>query len=149
MYTIVVGVDGSDAAAAALSWALDDAAARGDARVVAVLAYTYLDQHHLADEPDFDPGYSQRDAQRVLDTFVDGVLADRPGGAGAVELERRAVLELPPRALLSAADGADLLVVGSRGRGGFKGLLLGSVSQQVAAHAPCPVVIHRDPDAAG
>jgi len=51
------------------------------------------------------------------------------------------VNDLPARALLTAADGASMLVVGSRGLGGFKGLLLGSVSQQVAHHALCPVLI--------
>ena len=49
--------------------------------------------------------------------------------------------------LVDEADGADLLVVGSRGHGGFAGLLLGSVSQQCAHHAPCPVVIIRAEDA--
>ncbi|HUP33419.1 MAG TPA: universal stress protein, partial [Gaiellaceae bacterium] len=63
-----------------------------------------------------------------------------------IEVERRVVPEPPVEALLDAAAGADLLVVGSRGRGGFTGLLLGSVGQQVAHHAPCPVVIVRRAD---
>jgi nucleotide-binding universal stress UspA family protein len=49
----------------------------------------------------------------------------------------------PARTLLDEARGADLLVVGSRGRGGFAGLLLGSVSQHCVHHAPCPVVVVR------
>jgi nucleotide-binding universal stress UspA family protein len=52
--------------------------------------------------------------------------------------------------LLKAAEGADLLVVGSRGHGGFAGMLLGSVSEHVAAHSPCPVVVvhgQREPSA--
>ena len=56
------------------------------------------------------------------------------------------VLEGPPaRILLDASDGADFLVVASRGRGGFAGLLLGSVSAQCAAHASCPVLVVPDP----
>ena len=60
-----------------------------------------------------------------------------------VELESSVVQGPASQALVEAADGADLLVVGSRGHGGFAGLLLGSVGQQVAHHAPCPVVIVR------
>jgi nucleotide-binding universal stress UspA family protein len=56
-------------------------------------------------------------------------------------IERDVVEAAPARALLAAAQAADLLVVGSRGQGGFKGLLLGSVGQQCANHSPCPIVI--------
>ena len=76
---------------------------------------------------------------------------DRAVARGAVDavaseglvapIERTLSWEDPTSALLDASKGADLLVVGSRGRGGFMGLLLGSVSQEVAHHAPCPVVI--------
>jgi nucleotide-binding universal stress UspA family protein len=60
-------------------------------------------------------------------------------------IERKLVQARPAEALLAEAEGADLVVVGSRGLGGFSGLLLGSVSQQVAHHARCPVVIVRGP----
>jgi nucleotide-binding universal stress UspA family protein len=60
-----------------------------------------------------------------------------------IELPSQPVVDGPALALLVAAEGADLLVVGARGLGGFKSLLLGSVSQQVVQHAPCPVVIVR------
>lgn len=144
MYTVVVGVDGSPAADAAVGWAVEEARTRGG-RVIALMAYTYLDQRHLEGEAEFDPGYSAEDAQRVLDASVQRALEGTLAGGDPedVEIERRVVLELPARALLDAAADADLLVVGSRGRGGFTGLLLGSVSQQMAMHAPCPVVIHR------
>ena len=56
-------------------------------------------------------------------------------------IERKLLCDRAVAGLLAEAKGADLLVVGSRGRGGFSGLLLGSVSQEVAHHAPCPVVI--------
>jgi nucleotide-binding universal stress UspA family protein len=72
---------------------------------------------------------------------------------GDVDLERVVVCDLPARALLDAASDADLLVVGSRGVGGFKGLLLGSVRQQVVQHAPSPVVVvpgdERPPPSSG
>jgi nucleotide-binding universal stress UspA family protein len=64
-------------------------------------------------------------------------------GAESVEIKRSVVEGHPAAALLDAAKEADLLVVGSRGRGGFAGLLLGSVGEQCAHHAPCPVVIVR------
>ena len=60
---------------------------------------------------------------------------------GGVRVDAHLDCAPPSRALLTAADGADLVVVGSRGLGGFKGLLLGSVSRQLAHHSPCPVIV--------
>jgi nucleotide-binding universal stress UspA family protein len=72
---------------------------------------------------------------QLLDSAIDEV--DTSG----VTVDRKLRTGNASQALLHEAKGAALLVVGSRGRGGFTGLLLGSVSQQVAHHAPCPVVI--------
>jgi nucleotide-binding universal stress UspA family protein len=130
--TIVVGVDGSEGSRRALRWAVQEARLHG-AQVRAVLAWTYLDQP----QGRFDAAYRERDARALLDRVLGEVVGDGPD----VEIERIVVCELPVRALLDAARGADLLVVGSRGIGGFKGLLLGSVGQQVVQHAPCPVVV--------
>ena len=94
--------------------------------------WSYLDQSGAT----FDPTYGEDDARRLLDEAV--AAAGIPAG---VDVERRTVNDLPARGLLDSAADADLLVVGARGRGGFRGLLLGSVSQQAAQHAPCPVVI--------
>src|SRR5581483_5308474 len=84
----------------------------------------------------YDVALFERDARTVLDR----ALAE-PALKGLPAVEPILVQEGAARALLAAAKGADLLVVGSRGRGGFAGLLLGSVSQQVLLHAHCPVVI--------
>jgi nucleotide-binding universal stress UspA family protein len=141
---IVVGVDGSDASNAALRWAADEAKLRG-ATIVAVHAWqapvppievgaptlTALDTVELLPE-------LERAAQRLVETVVEEVAGD-----AGVEVEAVAVEGPAATALIDAARDAELLVVGSRGRGGFLGLLLGSVSHQVAQHAPCPVVIDR------
>ena len=129
---VVVGVDGSDGARRALQWAAEEARLRG-ARLRAVHVWSYLDQAGEA----FDPTYGEDDARQFLDEVVAGLGDD----AGGLDIERMAVCDLPARGLLDSAGDADLLVVGARGMGGFRGLLLGSVSQQVAQHAPCPVVI--------
>lgn len=138
---IVCGVDGSESADAALLWAHGEAVRHG-ARLRVVLAWTWLDQHHLAPDTTFTPDYHEEDAQGVAEGIVDRVLGDE---RGTVDLEVRAVMDRPAAALLAAADDADLVVVGSRGLGGFKGLLLGSVSRQVVDHARCPVLVHRSP----
>jgi nucleotide-binding universal stress UspA family protein len=78
-------------------------------------------------------------AEALLEKATAGLAAE------GVEIECRAVEGGAPEVLIAAADEADLLVVGSRGHGGFAGLLLGSVSQQCAHHARCPVVIVHAP----
>lgn len=135
MNRIVVGVDGSEDATAALEWALDEGQLRG-AEIDVVHAYYLLpDLSELAALTE-EPGMIVQADDLLLKT-VDPVLATRPG----IHVTTRAVHGPAVRTLLDAAAGADLLVVGSRGRGGFTGLLLGSVSQQCVHHAPCPVVV--------
>ncbi len=140
MDTVVVGVDGSEAATRALRWAAEDARRRG-ALLRVVLAWEYPpravggagwivpDEAMLADQA------------AVMERRLDDVLAAAAPLLEGLELERRVVHGAPVPALLEAAAHADLLVLGTRGHGGFVGLLLGSVSQQCAHHAPCPVVI--------
>lgn len=147
MYQIVVGVDESEGSAEALRWAASEATLRA-ARVTAVMAWGYIDQHHEGDRPDdrtFDPDYHADDARRALEAIVGKVLG--PQGAEAVIC--LPVNDLAPSALLGAAAGADLLVVGARGLGGFRGLLLGSVSQRCVQHAPCPTAVVRPGGAGG
>ena len=148
MGVIVVGVDGSDGAASALRWA----AAEGRIRrwpVKAVLAWGFLDQHHTIAGERFDPGYSPDDAKEALDAYVDAAV----GATEAASMERHIISDLPARGLIEAASGAELLLVGARGLGGFRGLLLGSVSQRCLHEARCPVAVIRsdeaeqDPDA--
>lgn len=139
--TIVVGVDGSDPSRAALRWALEEARLRG-ARIVAVHAWSYypslpadsLDPMLLT--PDFNQTLEE-DARRFVEREVEEVRPD----AGDLEIEGRAIAGPAGAVLVEAAEDADLLVVGTRGHGGFKGLLLGSVSQQVSHHASCPLVL--------
>jgi nucleotide-binding universal stress UspA family protein len=142
---IVVGVDGSETATAALRWAVDEASLR-DATLVAVLAWTFVPPAAIADPgvipvaattmiDDLDA--ERTGATRALDAALEGV------STGGVQVERIVSEGSPGDVLVEAAAGADLVVVGSRGRGGIKSALLGSVSSHVAHHAPCPVVIVR------
>lgn len=139
MGQIVVGVDETPEAAAALRWASDEAGARGW-RLTAVLAWDLLSQHHTSTHA-FDPSYSETDALAALDGSIEAAL----GPARAGEVERRVVCDLPAHALLDAADGADLLVVGTRELHGLRRVLAGSVSRRCVRRAPCPVVVvHPD-----
>lgn len=135
MERIVVGVDGSDGARAALRWA-DDTAGRHGAGIVAVLAWSYLDQRHPDAGGDFDAHYGEDDARAALGAALEAASVTHV-------VEQRVVLEFPERAIVDAADGADLVVVGARGLGGFKGLLLGSVSERVLERSPVPVAVIR------
>jgi nucleotide-binding universal stress UspA family protein len=145
MCLIVVGVDHSAGAKAALRFALEEARLR-QARLCAVHAWhiSYVGAGYLAiSQPALDTeGYQIRAAaEAALEATLDEVVSD----ADDVEIERRVVEGAPAPVLVDASRAADLLVVGSRGHGGFTGLLLGSVSQQCAHHAECPVVIVRAP----
>jgi nucleotide-binding universal stress UspA family protein len=136
---IVVGVDGSDRSRLALRWAQVLATATGST-IDAVLAWEYppMANGWAAVPPDW---HANEDAEKALNETVDAVFgADRPVGLQLVVREGHAA-----RVLLEASAGAQMLVVGSRGHGGFVGLLLGSVSANCAEHAPCSVlVVHGD-----
>lgn len=138
MSQLIVGVDESDGAAGALRWAVREAELHGWT-VTAVMAWGFLDQHHAVVGEAFDPDYSEDDARAALDTIVAAAAID----AAAMPVERRTVCDLPARALVDASGGSELLVVGARGLGGFRGLLLGSVSQHCLHHATTPVAIVR------
>jgi nucleotide-binding universal stress UspA family protein len=103
------------------------------------LVWDYLNQRRPEPEQPFDPGYGEDDARATLDVIVERTIGSEAGAT----VERRAVIGLASRTLIEAAAPGDLLVVGARGLGGFRGLLLGSVSQHALHHASCPVVVVR------
>ncbi|MEV0189604.1 universal stress protein [Kitasatospora purpeofusca] len=134
---IVVGVDGSAVSAAALTWAVRLAALSG-ATVDAVIAWQYPVGYGVP-SPTLQSVDFEDNARQTLSRVVGEVSARAP----EVTVRRHVVRSHPAAALIDAADGAQLLVVGHRGRGGFAGALLGSVSQHCVHHAPCPVVVVR------
>lgn len=128
-HRIVVGVDGSENAIRALEWAAIQAQ-----RVGAVL------EVHSA----YGPGYvlhTPNEVKEALQPILDEAASHVANVAPDVVTEFVKHEGSPASKLVDASEGADLLVVGSRGRSGFTKLMLGSVSQECAIHAPCPVVI--------
>jgi nucleotide-binding universal stress UspA family protein len=140
---IVVGVDSSDGAKAALRFALDEARLRhASLRAVHAWQLGYIGAAGLGNPyTTFDPDLN--DVRAAAETSLDAVLDEVASNGNGVVVERRVVEGTPATVLVDESREADLLVVGSRGHGGFAGLLLGSVSQQCAHHAACPVVIVR------
>lgn len=124
MSEIVVGVDGSSGSRRALEWALQEAQLR---QVGVRLVYG------IGARPSAYP----EEAMEMLSQALD----DAGGAPPGVSVERSAMFGSAAELLLEQAAEAELLVVGTRGRGGFVGLVLGSVSQQVVQHGPCPVVV--------
>jgi nucleotide-binding universal stress UspA family protein len=148
MNVIVVGVDHSDGAKAALAFAYEEARLR-NAKLRAVNAWQYGYNGYIGFESAVPAGgvdVSELRAAAVdaLDTIVREALPHAEG----VEIEQRLVEGTAGSVLVEQSREADLLVVGSRGHGGFAQLLLGSVSQQCAQHAACPVVIVRSSESA-
>jgi nucleotide-binding universal stress UspA family protein len=139
MERIVVGVDESDAAAEAVRWAVRERQLWGGT-LTAVLAWAFLGQHHGTSDDSFQPDYGEKHAAAALDEILNRAAPD-----DAELIVRKVVCDLPARALLEASADADLLVVGARGMGGFRGLLLGSVSQQCAHHTTVPIAVVRRP----
>lgn len=136
---VLVGVDGSAESRGALRWAVDFGRMSG-APVEAVAAWTYprVGYGWYGSVPTvWEP---EADTKTMLDETVDDVL----GAVEGARVGRRVTEGLPARVLVEASRWASALVVGSRGHGGFTGLLLGSVSSACAEHAHCPVVVLHD-----
>ncbi|MBL7258109.1 universal stress protein [Paractinoplanes lichenicola] len=138
--TIVVGVDGSPGSRKALTWAAAEAADHGaDLLVLNVWEHTLLPpaggpsvSEHAVAEP------SQATTEELLQVIKEELGEDPPVPVQAQVRQGR-----PAKILIDESAGKDLLVVGHRGHGGFAGLVLGSVSQHVAAYAKCPVTVVR------
>jgi nucleotide-binding universal stress UspA family protein len=146
---IVVGVDSSEGANAALRWAIAEARLRGT-RLRAVYAWTLsypaAESYGYVLGPIESVPYGLSDQRHAAEQVLERATARLHAEADGVDMERQVIEGPAAEVLVDAAAEADLLVVGSRGHGGFASLLLGSVSQQCAHHASCPVVIVR-PDA--
>ncbi len=128
---VVVGVDGSETGQQALDWAVAEAD-----RVGAVL------EIHTAYKPGYEfatPTGIQRSMERTIEAATARVSELAPGVSTTAHTHEQSAAS----ALIESSQGARLLVVGTRGLGGFKGLLLGSVIQQCAVHAACPVTLVR------
>jgi len=141
---IVVGVDGSTEGTLALRFALDAAAASA-ARLIAIYVCQTIPAANLGPTTwgSYEPAQAEEEARRLLAEQVAGCAAEYP----QLVIECRPVLSLNPgETLVDASRDAGLVVVGSRGRGGFAGLLLGSTSHTLIHHAHCSVaVIHPHP----
>jgi nucleotide-binding universal stress UspA family protein len=153
--TIVVGVDGSEESKTALRWAVEEAELRG-ARLRVVYAYdlkvawrqfTYAEEMTQEQMAGIQRKMQQEaeEARRHAEGLVQGLVHEIAGRDAKIET---VVLQAhhPADALVEQSENAKMLVVGSRGRGGFTGLVLGSVSQQCLHHAKCPVLVIRPQD---
>jgi nucleotide-binding universal stress UspA family protein len=135
---IVVGVAGSVPSRVALGWAIRQAKLTG-AVVDAVIVWEFPETfgYPMPDTPGVD--FEKIAAEVLTDT-----IAEVCGMAGPVTIRSKVIEGNAAQVLLKESAGADLLVVGSRGHGGFVEALLGSVGQHIVHHATCPVVVIRD-----
>jgi nucleotide-binding universal stress UspA family protein len=142
-FVIVVGFDGSESSQNALNWAMDEARQRnGELRLITVWNKPPMAWYPAVLETAAGEIAAEESPQSIAETLQ----ADALKTAAAEGLAATGQLvhgDSPAAALLDAARHADLVVVGSRGHGGFPGLHLGSVSSQVVSHATCPVLVVR------
>ena len=140
---IVVGVDGSDSSRKALAWAYDEAGHHGATLLVVSTwepptvpmtpPYGNLTPEEYGDQP-------RQEVLQRLERFTSELVPKDPAVDVRTSVEEG---KNPAKVLIERSKEADLVVVGSRGHGGFVGMLLGSVSQHLVAHAECPVVVVR------
>ena len=136
---IIVGVDGSGHSQRALEWAMKEAALRHEALTVITVHQAVKGYYGTAVVNPEDRALTEQ-AREAAQAETDKVLAEL-GESRPDSVTVKAVNGYPVEELLAAADDADIIVLGSRGAGGFTRLLLGSVSSQIAQHAHCPVLI--------
>lgn len=136
MDRVLVGIDGSEPAEDALRWALEEARCRDATLTVALVA----EHPRLSGMPyPTERGNVREEAEAELAAILDEVV----GTDTDVRVETRVATGDPRQVLRELSEGADLLVVGSRGHGGLTGLLLGSVGQYLVTHSACPVTVVR------
>lgn len=135
---VVVGVDGSEPSSKALAFAAEEARLR-DAVLEVVHAWSLPSLSYVGYLPPEALEDTSAEAASQLEAQVTKVLGEHHTVALELVVSRGPAAQ----AILEAAEGAELIVVGSRGRGGFAGLLLGSVGSQVVHHAHCPVTVVR------
>ena len=146
---VVVGVDGSPGSRAALEYAMAEAARRGALlRVVAVVTLPEFWATSYGTYVPPRPGDIIGDVRQEVQRFVDEVTAASSGTGRAVAISVEARAGRAGEVLVDAAEGADLLVVGHRGRGAVSSVLLGSVGLHCVLHAGCPVTIVPPPTSA-
>jgi nucleotide-binding universal stress UspA family protein len=138
---IVVGVDGSECSISALHFALEEARVRHARLRIVVVWHVPLAAYGAGWAP--PPPHLTEDAEAAAGEILDSAAKLAQEGDGEVEIERVVREGQPAQILVEEAEGAELLVVGCRGRGGFRELMLGSISHQCALHARCPVAIVR------
>lgn len=159
MPRIIVGVDGSPMAEKALRWALAEAQIRRGTTLTVVHAYAppqvrndtfsadaFMDAGIVRRRNELQRSQREEDETHVrqaAEQLLERLLADVEARATGVEVVPLAVPSDPATTLIDMSHDAELIVVGSRGRGGFTGLLLGSVSHQCLHHARCPVAVIR------
>ncbi len=134
---IVVGVDSSSASLQAVTWAANEAKLRDSSiEIIHAWSMPFVVEPMVMMPMAFPMEILVEDANKIVDAAIATVTGIDP----KIQVVGRIARGSAPEHLITAGKSADLLVVGSRGHGGFVGLLLGSVAQQVANHAPCPVV---------